>query len=95
MKRTKQDVIDNICVILGIPTWRVSTGSTEPKGFLLAVSNSLGLSSMSNDSKPDLARRLVEASGEIWLPTYESEGATITRSGLEAIETSIRKFLEL
>ena len=95
MTSTKQDVMDSICTLLGTAMWRVSTGSTEPKGFLIAVADSLGLSATPNDSKPALAKRLVEAGGGIWLPTHESQGNTITRSGLEAIEKSVRNLLDI
>jgi len=95
MSRTKQEVIDSICLDLGIARWETSTGSTEPKGFLLAVADSLGIPYEPRDSKPALAKRVVESGGEIWLPTHESEGATVTRSGLEAVERSVRKLLGL
>lgn len=95
MTRTKQEVINDICDLVGIDSWKVSTGSTEPKGFLLEVADSLGLASGRTDSKPTLARKIIEAGGETWLPTYESDGATVTRMGLESIEESVRKLLEL
>jgi hypothetical protein len=93
MTRTKQNVMDDTCALLGIPFWRVSTGSTEPKDYLLAVANSLGIPIELCDSKPELAMRIVEASGEVWLPFYESQGATITRYGLEAVERSVQTLL--
>ena len=95
MKYTKQEVMDQICVLLGISTWRVSTGSTEPKGFLLEVASAIGLNVVSSETKTALAKMIVEAGGGTWLPTHESQGATITLSGLEAIELSVRKLLEM
>ena len=93
MTRTKQDVMDDTCKLLGIPLWMVSTGSTEPKGYLLAVAHSLGIPVEDCHTKPELATRIVETSGEVWLPFYESQGATITRVGLEAVERSVNALL--
>lgn len=87
---TKQEIIDEVCQHLGIPTHKVSTGSTEPKEFLIAVVDQLGISGLSEGmDKQEMGRLLVEASGNMWLPEYDSTGGTITREGLEAIKLSV------
>ena len=87
---TKQEIIDEICSHLTIPTFVISTGSTEPKEFLEAVIDQIGLSGLSNGlDKPGLGRLIVEADGESWLPLYDSTGGTITKEGLLAIRKSI------
>lgn len=89
---TKQDLIDEICEHLGIPSYIISTGSTEPKEFLLAVADQLGITGLSvGMDKQELGKLVVEASGELWLPDYDSTGGTITKEGLAAIKTSVVK----
>ena len=89
---TKQDLIDEICKHLGIPSFPISTGSTEPKEFLLAVADQLGITGLSvGMDKQELGKLVVEASGELWLPDYDSTGGTITKEGLLAIKASVFK----
>lgn len=87
---TKQEIIDEICSHLGIPTFHISTGSTEPKEFLTSVVDQLGITSLSTGlDKPELGKLIVEAQGELWLPEYDSTGGTITKEGLEAIQRAV------
>jgi len=89
---TKQDLIDEICLHLGIPSYIISTGSTEPKDFLLAVADQLGITGLSvGMDKQELGKLIVEASGEMWLPDFDSTGGTITKEGLMAIKSSVFK----
>ncbi len=89
---TKQDLINEICVHLGIPSYIISTGSTEPKDFLLAVADQLGITGLSiGMDKQELGKLIVEASGELWLPDFDSTGGTITKEGLMAIKSSVIK----
>jgi hypothetical protein len=86
---TKQEIIDEICSHLGIPTFIISTGSTE---FLIAVADQLGITGLSlGMDKQELAKLIVEASGELWLPDYDSTGGTITKEGLLAVQASVLK----
>ena len=88
--KTKQEIIDETCAHLGISSFLMSTGSTEPKEFLEAVIDQLGLLSVSHGlDKQQLGRLIVEASGQLWLPAYDSSGGTITKEGLEAIKDSV------
>lgn len=90
MKNTKQELIDEICNHLSISSYPISTGSTEPKDFLLAVVDQLGLAGLADGmDKAELGKLIVEASGEPWLPIYDSTGSTITREGIEAIRGSV------
>lgn len=87
---TKQDVISRICKRLRIQNHMVSTGSTEPREFLLDVADQLGLGELVQGlDKPGIARVLVESFGTKWLPSYESRGSTVTKDGLIAIENVI------
>ena len=87
---TKQEIIDSVCKHLNIGTFLTSTGSTEPKEFLLAIVDQLGITGLSvGMDKPELGKLIVEASGELWLPDYDSTGGTITKEGLLAIKDSV------
>lgn len=88
---TKQVIMDEICDHLGIARYRISTGSTEPKDFLMAVADQLGLSQLVQGSdKIQICKQIVEASGNLWLPHYDSAGATITKEGLLAMQRSVK-----
>jgi hypothetical protein len=87
---TKQDVMNSISDHLKIPYFQCSTGSTEPKEFLLAISEQMGITNLTLGlDKIDLAKLIVESSGKKWLPSYDSSGGTITKDGMVAIQESI------
>jgi hypothetical protein len=89
---TKQKIIDEICNQLGIHSYPVSTGSTEPREFLEAILDQLGIKNLSKGlQKPELGKLIVESQGELWLPKYDSTGGTITKEGLEAIQRAVHK----
>ena len=88
--------MNSISRILRIPEYQVSTGSTEPRDFLLAVASQLGMeSSASQLDKPGIGKLVVESAGEIWLPEFESRGSTVTKFGLLAIERAVLFYLRL
>lgn len=89
----KVDIVHAIASALGIEAQPMSTGSTEPRSILVAVNDHLGLGIRPKAGKAELARGIVEASGESWLPDYESSGATITRKGLAAVHRAVCYFL--
>ena len=87
---TKQEIIDSVCKHLKIGTYLISTGSTEPKEFLIAIADQLGITGLSvGMDKQELGKLIVEASGEPWLPDYDPTGGTITKEGLLAIKDSV------
>lgn len=89
---SKQDVISRICLKLRIRDHKVSTGSTEPREFLLDVADQIGLSPLVQSlDKPGIAKVIVESFGEKWLPAYDSSGSTVTKLGLLAIERTVNK----
>lgn len=91
---TKQEVIDAVCVHLGIPSLLISTGSTEPKEFLVAVAEQLGIQGLTAGmDKQELGRLIVEAGGNLWLPEFDSTGGTITKDGLEAIQKTVFRLI--
>ena len=87
---TKQDIMDAISHHLKISYFQCSTGSTEPKEFLLAIIEQMGISDLTIGlDKIDLAKLIVESSGEKWLPSFDSSGSTITKEGMIAIHESV------
>ena len=87
---TKQELMNKISEILSIRTFFVSTGSTEPREFFVAVANQLGIQELSaNKGKVDLAKLILEVLGEDWDDSYASEGSTITRKYFAKLLTVI------
>lgn len=89
----KDEIVGEIAAMLNADPPRMSTGSTEPKAIFLLANDRLGLGIPSNVTKQEMARRIVEASGGVWAPQFESRGATITREGLDAVRQAVRFFM--
>ena len=90
--RQKVDVVREIAVVLGVQAPPMSTGSTEPKAIFLLVNEALGLGISPGKTKPELARCIVESSGEVWGASCESRGGTVTLEGLLAVREAVRFF---
>lgn len=90
----KSDIVQEIAELLGVAAPAMSTGSTEPRAIFALVNDHLGLGLDNTLGKPDLARGIVEASGDQWSPDFESRGATVTRSGLLAVLRAVHFFLD-
>lgn len=91
-RRVKADVVSEIADIIGVPAPPMSTGSTEPKTIFLLVNEAFGLGISPGQTKPEMARHIVEASGEVWGVSCESRGGTVTLEGLEAVGRAVRFF---
>ncbi len=89
----KTEVAKQITDLLRLDPVHFSTGSTEPKELFLQIADSLGLGIDSILPKPVLARRIVESSGQSWVPDYESTGGTVTLKGLQAVKSSVEYYL--
>ncbi len=91
---TKQDVMNDVCRILGIQQFRVSTGSTEPRAFFEAVCDQIGMPIKATMDKPALAQRIIEGSGQVWKANYSSRGSTVTLTGLKAVKVAVTLFIQ-
>lgn len=89
---SKEDLIQDISMMLGIPSPKVSTGSTEPKELFLLINDLLGLAIPENMQKPDIAQQIVELSGGTWSAECESTGGTVTHLGLERVRDAVSFF---
>lgn len=90
MRVLKEDVIREIAAAFEREAPRISTGSTEPREIFDMVNDELGLGLPSTLTKPQLAQAIVESSGEVWAPTFESRGGTVTMKGLLAVREAVR-----
>jgi hypothetical protein len=83
---SKQEIMDEISEITSIPKFHVSTGSTEPRAFFVALATQLGIIDfMNSTSKPELAKSICQALGSDWTEECESKGSTVTKIGLKKI----------
>lgn len=88
---TKQEVLNDVSELLGIQKFTLAPGSSEPKEFLVAVIYQLGIDASDYpNTKPGLARAIVESFGHTWHPEFSSTGSTVTLKGLQAILDIIR-----
>lgn len=90
-KRTKEDVVKELAKMLGIVPPPMSTGSTEPKEIFVEVVKVLGLGLNTAQTKPELARDIVESDGLVWGPECESRGGTVTMTGLERVALVVQR----
>lgn len=90
----KSDVAREITRRLGLPDVHFSRGSTEPKELFIQIANTLGIDIIDINTKPMIARKVVELSGENWHPDYESAGSTVTLQGLMAVNRAVQFFLD-
>ncbi len=90
----KDELISQIAQLLGVESPGTSTGSTATKDIFVLINDTLGLGLGSTLTKQQLARGIVEASGNAWLPSFDAPGSTITRKGLEAVLLAVQFFLQ-
>jgi hypothetical protein len=86
----KRDVVIDIAHALGKEAPRMSTGSTEPREIFDLINGELALGISRRLTKPETARAIVESTGEVWMPDFESRGGTVTLRGLQAVRAAVR-----
>ncbi|WP_416954963.1 hypothetical protein ACNKF0_00080 [Nocardioides sp. T5] len=90
---TKADIVWDIALQLGVEPPKMSTGSTEPRAIFDLINDTLGLGLAARLTKPEIARHIVEASGQSWNADYESHGGTVTKRGLLAVQEAVQHFV--
>lgn len=90
MRIQKKDVVVEIAATLGREAPKMSTGSTEPRAIFDMVNEELALGLPSGLTKPQIAQAIVESTGEVWAPDFESRGGTVTLMGLCAVRDAVR-----
>jgi hypothetical protein len=89
MVEHKQDVVNEIRGLQGLPSLLLSRGSSIPHEFFLDIAREMGIPIFG--TMPQYARAIIENSGMEWLPSYSSEvtksggGSTVTYDGLCAV----------
>lgn len=93
MRVQKKDVVVEIAQALGREAPKMSTGSTEPRTIFDMVNEELALGLSAKFTKPQIARAIVESTGELWAPDFESRGGTVTLRGLQAVREAVRFYI--
>lgn len=93
---TKQDVINEICDLLGIPHRSVSVGSSLPADVFRAAAKRVGVTYL---NMPDACERIVKRAGLVWDAEFDSRGtisgggSTVTLEGVQALREALRKLV--
>lgn len=93
---TKQDVVDDICDLLGMPRLAVSVGSSVPSEIFLSAARLIGVPV---GSMPEIGEAIVRRAGDPWLSTYDSRGtlsgggSTVTLEGLQAVRRALKELV--
>ena len=93
MRIHKQDVVGEIAAVLGREAPKMSSGSTEPREVFDIVNEELALGFSPRLTKPQIAQAIVESTGEVWAPDFESRGGTVTLRGLQAVREAVRFYI--
>jgi|688.fasta_scaffold1956248_1 hypothetical protein len=91
---TKKEVlVDEIALLIGLPTPNMSHGSREPRVLFTEALVRLGLSESGLNTKQDIAEYIVTISGLSWTPSCWSRGGTVTLEGLTQLKNAIQLLL--
>jgi len=97
MRETKQDVLNDIAMMIGRRPYPVSVGSTELKAALTDINEALRLGLDPDVSKPELAEAIARRAELAWDLDCDSRhtpsggGSTITLVGLQRLREAVRK----
>jgi hypothetical protein len=92
--RTKQDLLSELCLALGIPQHSVGTGSSLPSEVFGEVAAQFHLPV---GSMPEIGKSVAERAGLVWGSDCDSTGSasgggsTVTADGLEVMLQAVRK----
>lgn len=92
-RSSKTQLSAEIARLVGMEDPGLSTGSTERKALFLGAARLIGSEARRKQSKPELARSIVESAGFVWRSRYESRGSTVTREGMLAVRDALRFLL--
>lgn len=86
--RPKQELLDHLCDMLGLPREPVGVGSSLPSHVFDAAATAAGVP---RGSMPEIGEAIAEKAGLGWGPECDSRstisggGSTVTRAGLEVM----------
>lgn len=93
---TKQDVLDDVCRLLGIKRQAVSVGSSLPSDVFAEAARQVGVDA---SSMPEVCEAIVQKAGHIYAPAFDSRasssggGSTVTLDGIQAMRAALRILL--
>ena len=93
---SKQDLLDGVCRVLGIPTEPVGVGSSLPSHVFDEAARQAGVP---GGSMPEIGERIAAKAELTWGPECDSRGSisgggsTVTREGLRVLLDALRKIL--
>lgn len=93
---TKQDVLDDICHLLGVPEHPVSVGSSLPSAVFGEAARQAGVPA---GSMPEICEAIIRKAGQMYSPLYDSRssnsggGSTVTLEGLRAMRSALTAIL--
>ena len=99
-RKTKQELVDEICSLLQIGPYELGVGSSEPAEFLFSLAKKLGVEIGGARGKPEVARSIVEFSGLDWTIDCDSSltksggGSTVTTTGISRLLEATRLLVE-
>jgi len=93
---TKQDVLDDVCRLLGIPKQAVSVGSSLPSDVFAEAARQAGVEP---GSMPEVCEAIVLKAGHSYSPQFDSRtsssggGSTVTLEGIQAMRRALQRLL--
>ena len=91
--RNKQQIVDEIHELIGLPLEPLGPGSKERKSTLVSIARAIGLPIATSESKNELARRIIIGLDGIWDSACFSAGDTITGAGFLRILEGLTNWL--
>lgn len=89
---TKQDVLDDICRLLGIRRQTVSVGSSLPSEVFAEAARRVGVAS---GTMPEVCEAIVRKAGLVYSSSFDSRatlsggGSTVTLEGIQSLRSSL------
>lgn len=93
---TKQDVLLEVCQLLGIPPRGVAAGSSLPSDVFAEAARQAGVPA---GSMPDICEAIVLKAGHAYSPSFDSRasgsggGSTVTLDGIRAMRKALQIIL--
>jgi len=93
---TKQDVLDDVCRLLGLPEQPVARGSSLPSDVFAEAARQVGVPP---GSMPQVCEAIVRKAGFAYSPDFDSRasnsggGSTVTVEGIQAMRRALQRLL--
>ncbi|TCJ21667.1 hypothetical protein [Nocardioides jejuensis] len=93
---TKQDVLNDLCDILGIKRLATSNGSSLPTEVFQEAASQVGVA---GGAMPEVTERIIRKAGMPYSADYDSRatksggGSTVTLDGMQALRKALRALL--